>query len=155
MWVDVFGHWLWFGKLDKDGYGKIYGNGAHVYACVRAKGPVPPGLEIDHECEVRSCVNPDHLVARTHRENTLRSLTNPAAINARKMKCDHGHPLDDANTAIDRRGHRRCKSCARESQQRSRARRRQLATDQKRRPKNEKPQMNMELAPLDDPPIRE
>jgi hypothetical protein len=36
-------------------------------------GPIPDGLQLDHLCRVRCCVNPNHLEPVTAKENTLRS----------------------------------------------------------------------------------
>jgi HNH endonuclease len=69
------GCWLWTGKT-WNGYGKFIVGGrtmaAHRYAYELFSGPIPDGLELDHVCRVRSCVNPAHLEACTHRENTNR-----------------------------------------------------------------------------------
>lgn len=63
----------WTGATDKDGYGTFNADGkkyrAHVYAYVQAYGPVPEGLEVDHLCHRRNCVNPQHLEAKTHIAN--------------------------------------------------------------------------------------
>lgn len=69
--------WLWQGHRNHKGYGYISVNrrhvGAHRVAYEMARGvPVPAGLEIDHLCHVRHCVNPDHLEAVTHMENLRR-----------------------------------------------------------------------------------
>ena len=67
---------IWTKRLDKDGYGAysqtpgLYR--AHQFAYVLAFGPVPDGLEIDHLCHVRVCVNSAHLEAVTHEENLAR-----------------------------------------------------------------------------------
>lgn len=45
---------------------------AHRLAYERAKGAIPAGLQIDHLCRVRECVNPDHLEAVSQRENIRR-----------------------------------------------------------------------------------
>lgn len=113
--------WVWQGHLDKDGYGQIRGNGgrgapllrAHraMYALVR-KEAIPAGLTIDHLCRNKACVNPDHLEVVDHRTNILRS-TGPAAVNAVKTHCIHGHEFTPENTYVRKRkgGGRICKTC--------------------------------------------
>ena len=70
--------WLWVGATKRDGYssfrfeGKT--SGAHIYSYRHFKGEIPKGLEIDHLCFVRNCVNPEHLEAVTTSENVLRSF---------------------------------------------------------------------------------
>ena len=68
--------WIWQRYKDEYGYGKItvdgvgYQSHRHYYAM--EKGPIPTGLQVDHLCFVPSCVNPDHLEAVTHIENSRR-----------------------------------------------------------------------------------
>lgn len=38
-------------------------------AFILYRGGIPPGLHILHKCDVRECVNPDHLYAGTNRQN--------------------------------------------------------------------------------------
>jgi hypothetical protein len=33
------------------------------------KGPIPPHLIVRHTCDVSMCVNPDHLILGTHKQN--------------------------------------------------------------------------------------
>ena len=66
------------GKLRPDGYGAIGVEGrtrlAHVYLYEQAIGPVPEGLELDHKCRNRACVNVAHLEPVTHQENIRRGV---------------------------------------------------------------------------------
>ncbi|MGW8762344.1 HNH endonuclease signature motif containing protein [Streptomyces sp. NPDC055815] len=85
---------------------------AHQYAYEQAHGPIPAGAEVDHRCRRRNCVNVAHLELVDHRTNTLRS-TGPTALNARKVRCIHGHPFTPDNTRRRRDGSRRCITCER------------------------------------------
>lgn len=71
------GCWLWTGSLTFDGYGIFRENnrrtGAHRFAYEYFVGPIPAGLQIDHLCRVRNCVNPAHLDPVTNAENTTRA----------------------------------------------------------------------------------
>lgn len=113
------GCWIWAHPV-ADGYGRVREAGkgskfamAHRFAYERLVGPISVGLQLDHLCRVRNCVNPDHLEPVTPRENTLRGET-PAARNAAKTHCPIGHPYDDSNTYICKRGLRKCRACSRD-----------------------------------------
>lgn len=92
------GCWLWTAAKNREGYGYGKADGTYVrvhrYAYERTKGHIPEGLQIDHVCNVRNCLNPAHLRLATPRENTLRSTVAIAAINSRKTHCPRGHPYD-------------------------------------------------------------
>lgn len=98
------------------GYGQVAFMGkrvlVHVYVWERANGPVPPGLEIDHQCMVNDCCNIDHLRAVTHQVNSTENLKSPSGwqLNAAKTHCKRGHPFDEQNTYIYR-GNRWCRRC--------------------------------------------
>jgi len=68
--------WIWLGSRRGHGYGKVGVNGRYVGAhrafYERDKGSIPDGMELDHLCRVRLCVNPDHLEVVTHKENMRR-----------------------------------------------------------------------------------
>jgi len=42
---------------------------AHRYAYQLCNGPILDGLEVDHICRVKLCVNPEHLRLLTHQQN--------------------------------------------------------------------------------------
>lgn len=108
------GCWRWLGKLNTGGYGRFGVCGvimqAHRFSYELHKGPIPPGLQIDHLCRNRYCVNPEHLEAVSQRENLLRGKTVPAE-HAAKTHCPSGHPYDVANTYIAPTGERHCREC--------------------------------------------
>ncbi len=108
------GHcWVWGGVLNQDGYGRPWLHGrfwlAHRFAYEALVDVVPPGLEIDHLCAVRSCVNVAHMEPVTHTENVRRGMA--GAWQLAKTHCPKGHAYDSANTYQARGGGRVCKRC--------------------------------------------
>lgn len=114
------GCWEWTGTRDKDGYAffKLDGNlrrGARV-AYEMYVGPIPEGLQIDHLCRNKCCVNPEHLEAVTIQENLRRKNS---AARKRKWRrsapgnthCMKGHPLVPGNVFVGTDGRRRCRIC--------------------------------------------
>jgi hypothetical protein len=117
--------WVWTGASSR-GYGQVSVAGrirpAHVVVYEALVGPVGEGLQLDHLCRNRLCVNPAHLEPVTPRLNTLRN-TGPSAANAVKEQCPKGHPYDEANTIRYPDGRRWCRVCNRELNRRWRERR--------------------------------
>lgn len=114
--------WLWTAATNgKSGYGIFGGRTgltdktrlAHRIIHQLLIGPIPEGMTRDHLCRVRLCVNPAHGEIVTLAENSLRGES-PMAHKARQTHCDRGHPFDQANTRINRRGRRECRACDRE-----------------------------------------
>ena len=114
-----FGHgpgacWTWMGGDSGNGYGRFSWRGkeraAHRLAYRAARGRIPDGLEIDHLCRNRACVNPEHMEAVTRKVNALRGISF-SAVNAKKVHCPRGHPLSRENTYRDPQGGRECRVC--------------------------------------------
>lgn len=108
------GCWLWTASLHKDGYGqcRIIGKTmlAHRVAYFLLNGPIAKGLEFDHLCRVRRCVNPDHLEPVTHKVNVLRGLSF-SALHAKKPYCIRGHQLKILRKGKEALGWRECLVC--------------------------------------------
>lgn len=112
--------WIWSGALDKNGYGQFdittggvhKNHRAHLWGFEHFVRLLEPGEELDHLCRVHACVNyEEHLDPVTHVENVARG---EAGIrNAEKTHCPRGHPYDEANTHITKRGGRECRECNR------------------------------------------
>lgn len=106
FWSNVPDHlpgdvcWPWQGRSNADGYGRWGKRLAYHVLYETLVGPVPDGLQLDHLCRNRICVNPAHLEPVTQRENCLR---------ARKTNCQHGHPLSGPNVSPERK----CRTCRR------------------------------------------
>lgn len=118
-WCDC---WEWTASLDRDGYGRISAGGtgrsplaAHRVAYELLVGPIPEGMEIDHLCRNRACVNPLHLEAVTAKVNVERSAL------AAKTHCKRGHSYTPENTAWRKpsaarpHGYRVCRTCRTDS----------------------------------------
>ena len=110
---------LWAGGINTDGYGVFHLRGktvrAHRAAYEHWKMPIPTGLQIDHLCRVRDCVNPDHLEPVTQSENALRGDVGAAwaKIQLGKTQCPRGHAYSEENTYRPARGERQCRACRR------------------------------------------
>lgn len=127
--VDVRGPddcWPWTASVTGEGYGSISlgtraeGNThAHRVAYLLDVGPLPVAHDIHHRCGNRRCCNPAHLEALPHALHPL-APDGIATMRRSKSACPQGHPYDDANTYVDRRGKRYCRLCGRD---RMRARR--------------------------------
>ena len=103
------GCWLWLRARNPNGYGLLRFTGsakevptlAHRHAYTLVYGNIPDGMCVLHRCDVRCCVNPDHLFLGTHLDNMAdmrakgrgsfgwrHSLTHRGASNGRAKLAD-------------------------------------------------------------------
>jgi hypothetical protein len=118
--------WPWPGALFSNGYGHIGGAGrgggdllVHVVVFEHFHGPVPEGMELDHDCRVKRCCNPfeGHVQPATRGENQSR------AMRLDQARCRSGrHAWIPENLRIVN-GRPTCRRCENERQRERRARR--------------------------------
>lgn len=69
------GCWLWTSSFHQDGYGIMRDNGrmrlAHRISWELHNGAIPHGMCVCHKCDVRCCVNPDHMFLGSLRDNAI------------------------------------------------------------------------------------
>jgi len=113
---ETTGCWVWTNATE-EGYGRIRVGGAgskrtpaHRAMYEIVVGPIPDGLQLDHLCRNRACINPDHLDPVTLVENVLRG-DGITATQARRTHCKRGHEYDAVRS--DGKG-RICTTCRRE-----------------------------------------
>lgn len=109
------GCWLWLRYVAQDGYGRYQIRSKQVVAHRASyelyKGPVPEHLYVLHKCDVRCCVNPDHLWLGTLSDNMRDMHRKNRHHNAPRERCMRGHEFTEENTLIAKDGQRRCRIC--------------------------------------------
>ncbi len=106
---------LWQLWLNHNGHGTISYKGENrmvyqiSYVLIGGK-QLTPGLVLHHKCGKPACVNPNHLVQITNKENVLLG-NGPTAINARKNVGICGHSLEENNIYRNKNNGRMCITC--------------------------------------------
>jgi len=129
--------WEWTAQLTS-GYGQFAVNrighkrGAHRLAYTLLVGPIPDGMELDHLCRNRSCVNPDHLDPVPRAVNQER-IPDPLRMRPGAMPpwattgknvtgfCKHGHEYTPDNTYTYPDGRTECRICKSRNRRRARS----------------------------------
>ena len=120
--------WEWTANRCRKGYGRFNLGGkqqqAHRVVYEVLVGLIPEGLEIDHLCRNKACVNPDHLEPVTGSENMKRVPGKPFWVFSGKHVtgfCRQGHEYTDENTYTYPDGRTECRTCKRAHKRRQRA----------------------------------
>lgn len=109
---DANGCRLWLGAAS-NGYGRFWTGERTVYAHRFALGLVDradDGMQVDHLCRVRLCVERTHLELVTQKVNHDRQVEATPASD----ECSKGHTYTEATTITDSSGRRRCRICTNE-----------------------------------------
>jgi hypothetical protein len=111
--------WKWIASTDGSGYGMFSASAgmgrkrterAHRWSYQFLRADIPTGLELDHLCRNRWCVNAWHLEPVTQRVNYERGQS-PRRMNQLKAECLNGHPFSPENTYHHPSGSRVCRTC--------------------------------------------
>ena len=111
--IDASGDcWEWTGPTNGV-YGRTWWAFAHRAVWEWLVGPIPEGLEIDHLCLNKMCVNPDHLEPVTSKENKRRNKNRSRMGGNMRVKthCPQGHAYEGDNIYLYR-GRRNCRTCS-------------------------------------------
>jgi hypothetical protein len=127
--------WEWLGSKSR-GYGQIGYKyklmSAHRLSFLMFNGNLIDGLVVMHTCDNPCCVNPNHLIQGTHKQN-MQDCANKGRnamqredrgphYNQLKTHCPYGHEYTEENTFKAPGQGRKCRTCARDNQLRKRKR---------------------------------
>lgn len=100
------GCWLWFKGIEGSGYPQVTHNGKHLHgnraSWMAYRGPIPDGMCVLHACDVRCCVNPDHLFLGTKRDNAI-DMVRKGRANRAKGERHSGSKVTDKDVGDIRR----------------------------------------------------
>lgn len=102
--IPFSGCWLWLGSLHGKGYGHFRLNGnvekAHRAGFALFKSDIPGGMQVLHRCDVRCCVNPEHMFVGTHQDNMADMVAKGRARAPQGEKHSAAKLTDDAVRTI-------------------------------------------------------
>lgn len=85
------GCWIWMSTIEKSGYGRVCAGKkpffAHRVSYEQKYGVIPNGMMALHHCDVRCCVNPDHIFIGTQKDN----MTDKVRKNRQAKGINHGN----------------------------------------------------------------
>jgi hypothetical protein len=67
--IPFSGCWIWMGAISKAGYALTHDVSGKTETVHRLVNKTPAGMQTRHTCDIRCCVNPDHLLTGTHMDN--------------------------------------------------------------------------------------
>ena len=107
---DPSGCLIWTGAHNSKGYGLFSLGGklflAHRLSHLAELGPIEDGLQVDHLCRVRDCVEPLHLEAVTAAENNRRRMAAMAERPPKERKPRTSRPRKIAPPPVQRAPYR-------------------------------------------------
>jgi hypothetical protein len=111
----------WLASKNAQGYGTFWLDGeprlAHRVAWSWARGEIAGGLEVNHRCRNKGCVNPEHMELLSKPDHGALS----ALAASSKNECVRGHAYAPENTYRTPAGRRQCVECKRAAVRRHRA----------------------------------
>jgi len=120
--VDENGCWRWQGFKGRTGYGQTNYRGRNLNVH-RVVYKLYHGVDLAteqyvlHRCDVRDCVNPEHLFIGSQRDNNADCAAKGRHYEGSRTHCERGHPFAGDNLVVRRQGgaktgiRRVCKAC--------------------------------------------
>lgn len=120
--------WLWIGCKNNKGYGLIHSHRinigtrdekpvnvqVHRLSWTIHKGEIPEGLQVLHKCDIRNCINPEHLFLGTNIDNVndRKSKGRPVGPGFKNYTgCSRGHSYYETGYFLNKKGIKICAKC--------------------------------------------